>query len=168
MYKLLYVTGFLFTLLFSQTAFGQDSKILAKDKDETYSFEKVYEVPGKSKTDIFAAIKSWVIKNIKSQSNTNYFDETDKGTISTTPAFVVSKLSSVEFKLNIDIKDGKYKLSATAFVLHNPEGIPKKLGDYSGLYAPKGARKKIMDDVDENFTKIVTSIEESTKGKADW
>lgn len=168
MYKFLYAAGLMFTLLFTQSAFAQDSKILTKGADETYSFEKVYEVSGKSKADIFAAIKSWVIKNIKSQSNTNYFDETDKGTISTTPSFVVSGLSSVEFKLNIDIKDGKYKLSATSFVLVNPQGIPKTLGDYKGLYAPKGVRKKIMNDVDENFGKIIASIEETCKGKSDW
>jgi hypothetical protein len=168
MYKVVYTASLPIGLLFTQSAFGQDSKILTKDKDETYSFEKIYELPGKAKADIFAAIKSWVIKNVKTQSNTNYFDDADKSTISTTPAFVVSKLSSVEFKLNTDIKDGKYKLSATGFVLTNPQGIPKKLGDYSGLYAPKGARKKIMDDVDENFSKIIASIEEATKGKSDW
>jgi len=168
MHKIIYTAGLLLGLLFTQSAYGQDSKILTKAADETYSYEKIYEVPGKAKADLFTAIKSWVIKNVKTQSNTNYFDETDKGTVSTTPAFVVSGMGSVEFKLNIDIKDGKYRLSATSFIFVNPQGIQKKLGDYKGLYAPKGVRKKVMDDVDDNFGKIIASIEEATKGKSDW
>lgn len=172
MYKLLCTVFAVVTLLFTQKSHAQDSKILTKGADETYSFEKVYEVAGKTKVDIFNAIKGWVVKNVKSQSNTNYFDETDKGSISTTPAFVVHTGAAVDFKMNIDIKDGKYRLSATSFIFHNPQGIPKNLGDYSGLFAPKGVRKKIMEDVDDHFGKIIASVEEAANNKAadksDW
>lgn len=163
----------IFTYLFAFFAFvtsvaaQEESTILSIGTDKTYYYEKVFEVPGKSKDEIFTAVKSWVIKNIKSQANTNYFDEENKS-ITTTPAFTCVFNSWCDFKMNIDVKDGKYKLSANSFNWHNMQGIVKTLGDYSGMTANKKTRTKILKDVDENFTKIIASIEESVAKGSNW
>ncbi len=171
------MTRSLFVMIFFmvcavQNIHGQESTILTQtEKKGPYQFERIYGVPGKSQEEIFTAIKSWVIKNIKTQATTNYFSD-EKDNISTAPAFVVSYGSTVGFKMNIDIKDGRYRLTANDFIFHNLQGIPKRLGDYSGLTVTPGAKKKILNDVDKAFIAIIQSIEaaakQGTAGKDDW
>ncbi|MBL7719840.1 MAG: DUF4468 domain-containing protein, partial [Flavipsychrobacter sp.] len=111
------------------TAVAQEpSSILTLGGDKLYSYEKVFEAPGKTKEQIFDALKSWVIKTVKSQSNTNYFDEAGKGTVSTTISYPVAFNSTVDFKLNIDIKEGQYKVSAASCIYQNMQGLPMRVG----------------------------------------
>jgi hypothetical protein len=156
-------------LMISQVCLSQDSQILTKDENAIYGYEKVFEIPGKSKDEIFSSIKTWVVKNIKTQSNTNFFDEIGKNTISTNPAFVISSAgvggAIVEFKMNIDIKDGKYRLSGNAFHFFNSRGIDRVLGDYKGLFA-KSVRVKVVEEIDKKFQNMLSSIEASAKAEA--
>jgi len=154
-------------LLLSLEAYSQESNILAKSPNGEYSYEKVFEAPGKSKTEIFNSIKSWVIKNIKSQSNTNYFDEANQS-ISTTPVFIVSFDGTVNFKLNIEIKDGKYRLTANSFVYQNKDGLQRGLGDFSGTGYYKKIKIKLMEDADTAFKNILDSINNAVTAKSDW
>jgi hypothetical protein len=166
MNKFIFLFSFFFlgiTHVFAQEA----SADLILNSDNAYSYEKVFEVQGKNKEEIFKALKSWVIKNVKSQSNTN-FDEAEKANITTNPAFSCSYGSIVDFKLNFEIKDGKYRLTANSFIWHRNDGNDKKLGDFSGLGMFKGAQKKVLEDANESFAAILTSIEASVKKSSDW
>jgi hypothetical protein len=154
-------------LLFSLNAYCQESSILTKNTSGAYSFEKVFDAPGKSKTEIFNSIKSWVIKNIKSQSNTNYFDEANQN-ISTTPVFLVSFDGTVNFKLNLEIKDGKYRLTANSFVYQNKDGLQRSLGDFSGTGYYKKIKIKLIEDADTAFKNILDSINNAVTSKSDW
>ncbi len=165
--KLLLIIGVLFTSL---TSLAQEkSEILSKSDDGTYSFEKVYEVAGKSKSEIFESIKLWVISNIKSQSNSNFFDEENKDLISTTPKFTVPENSTVEFKLNIDVKEGKYRLRASSFILSYFGLSDLPLGNYGDYKPTKKMRMNIIEGFDASFVKLLASIENSTADKqSDW
>ena len=155
-------------MLVVSSVFGQESKVLTFN-DDTYSYEKVFDMPGKSKDVIYESIKSWVIKNIKTGASSNYFDDKDKSIITTLPAITVSGNSVVEFKVTVEIKEGKYRLSAETFTFHSLDGIAKKLGDYSGLNAGKRAKQKVLDDVDDFITSMIGSIQSSIGAKkADW
>ena len=152
------------------SAYAQpETKTLVRGADERYSYEKVFDAPGYTKDQIFESLKTWVIRNVKSQSNTNYFDEKDKNSISTVPVFPCVYNSIIEFKLVIDIKDGKYLLSATSFMYHNPGlGFTKELGDYHQAGMTKKAKREVIIDADESFAKILTSIQSSVGKKKDW
>mgnify|MGYP003575733127 CR=1 FL=1 len=167
------VLSFIF-LLISNLCFSQDSKILIKDENGIYTYQKVFDITGKNKEELFFSIKNWIVKNIKTQSNTNFFDEEKKEIISTNPMFIVASAgvggAMVEFKMNIDVKDGKYRLSATDFHFFNARGIDRNLGDYKGLFA-KSVRGKVVEEIDTKFQNMLASIEASTKGEkqnSDW
>ena len=95
---------------------------MALDANKHHYYEKVFQADGKSKAELYKATKAWIVKNIKVQAIAHYFDDTGMSAISTNPVIVVNG-STVDFKLNIDFKDGRYKLSANAFVLHNSYGV---------------------------------------------
>jgi|GEM_PF-4289914 len=157
-------------MFLSTNIWGQETKILVKGTDELYGYEHVFEAPGKSKDDIFASLKAWVIRNVVTQSNTNYFDEAEKKTISTAMALSTWQGCTVSFKVNIDIKDSKYRLTASSFTLFIPGGFEKNLGDYSNLgnlYVSKKNRQKIIDDVEDFLLKTTISMEKATKNAAD-
>lgn len=149
----------------------EPSSILTFDEAGNYEYSHVYEFPGKSKEEIYSAVKNWIVENIKSSSNTNYFDETEKSKLSTTPFFSVAYNCHSAFKLVIDVKDGKYRLSATSFIFITLDGAQKTLGDYEGLYgAGKKLRVAVLADVDEYVKTMLSSIEESVKsgGNDNW
>ena len=157
---------------FSKDKVKEPSSILTLDDAGNYEYTKVFEVPGKSKEEIYTALKTWIVENIKSQSNTNYFDDDNHNKMSTAPFFLISHNNKIGFKLNIDVKDGKYRLSATSFIFVNVNGVQKSLGDYSGFMASKRFRMKTIEEVDNNFKGIISSIESSaktdSKKKDDW
>ena len=100
------------TVGFANIASAQlESKILKINDSKNYYFEQVYEVNEKPKDEIFARLKAFVIRNSKGQEISNFFDDEKKNTISTNPNFVIKSVYGViDFKLNIDIKDNKYRL----------------------------------------------------------
>jgi hypothetical protein len=151
-------------------AFSQESTVLKRSEGEkgTYSFEKVYEASGKSQEEIYNAVKAWVVKNLKTQSNTNYFDDAGKSTVSTVPNFVVPLNSTVDFKLSVEIKDGKYKVSAMSFVWTSFEGVHKALGDFSKYAYTKKKQQELFDELDAAFVNMLTSIESAISSKSDW
>jgi hypothetical protein len=146
----------------------EPSIILTINPDKTYSYEKVFDAPGKTKEQIFDAMKAWVIKNIKPNQIQTYFDDSNKNIITSNPSFNCSVSSIIDFKLNIEIKEGKYKLSANAFTWHNFAGISKNFGDYSQLAVAKKDQVKIMADVDKGFEAIVNSLQKSLNSNSDW
>ncbi|MBZ0100396.1 MAG: DUF4468 domain-containing protein [Taibaiella sp.] len=164
------------SLLVSVPGFSKDkekepSSILTFDESGNYEYIKVYEIPGKSKEEIYNAIKNWIVENIKSQSNTNYFDDEGKSKLTTAPYFPIVYNGNAGFKLVIDVKDAKFRLAATSFIYITLDGAQKELGDYTGIYgAGKKVRIAILADIDEKFKNIISSIEKSAKSgsEADW
>ncbi|MES2703619.1 MAG: DUF4468 domain-containing protein [Bacteroidota bacterium] len=157
-------------VLIALNAFAQrTSKILTLGPDENYSYENTFDAPGKSKDEIFASIKSWVIKTVKTQSNTNYFDEIDKKSISTAPVFACSWGSMTNFKLNIDIKDGRYRISANSFIWYSgTTATSVTLGKFKEAGINKKTTYQIIDDVDAEFSKMLISIQSAIEKKSDW
>ena len=156
-------------LLQSLPLFGQEkTPVLTRGADKSYSYQNVFDVAGKSKDDLFALLKDWVIKNVKTQSNTNYFDEQGKNAISTTITFPVIYNSSLEVKINIEVKDAKYRLTANSFIWYSKTGTAKNLGDWDGINNGRNAQNKIIEDVDEKFSKIVSSILSAVKDGNSW
>ncbi len=170
MYKISSLLIFML-VCFSNIKAQEATTNLTKGTDGLYSYEKVFEVPGKTKEEIYETLKSWVVKNNKDQSNTNYFNEKDKDNISTTLSFAWSTWtppSTYDFKLNFDIKEGKYRLSATSFVSHNVDAPNTNLGTSPALGYTKKQMRLLVDYVDENFGKMLTSIQNSFTKKSDW
>lgn len=146
------------------------SGMMAIDDNKHYYYEKVFQAEGKTKAEIFKAIKGWIVKNVKGQAVANYFDDAEMNSISTNPVIII-KNATVDFKLNVDIKDGRYKIAGNAFVIRTMEGISKPFGDYSGLFAPKSYQRKALEDVDKALIAILDGLEAAIKASGagtDW
>lgn len=155
-----------FSLLLSCIASAQGQSKILTYSNEIYSYEKVFEVPEKTKEQIFELLKTWIITNTKSQANTNFFDDRNSS-ISTTLTHACRYGCWMDFKVNIDIKDAKYRFSATSFVWHNAIA-PMSLENVTKEKFKKKAKAEVFEDVDDNFSKILASIQTATIKKTDW
>lgn len=167
-----YCTLFFLTFLLSvgQLAYAQSTpEALTKDANGQYYFESVKTVPGIKKDVMYKAIKDWARKNLKSSDKITYDDETFEN-INTTAAVSTSSGTVTEFKLNIDIKDEKYRFTATSPIWHG-FGKTNPLGDFSGLAVPGFQKKKIINAYEDAMVSISKSLEQTAKNanaKSDW
>lgn len=163
---------FIMAICFTNMASAQlESKILQLNENKNYHFEKVYEFQEIKKDEIFSRIKKFIIRNSKGQEVSNFFDEDTKSTISANPNFVIKSVyGAIDFKLNIDIKDNKYRIQANSFVLNYNTGVSLSFGNYDGILAPKRIQTKVLEEFEGLFQNYINQMEESVKDvkKNDW
>lgn len=159
-------------LAFAMPARAQiPSNVLTLNKEEHYYYyEKVFPAEGKPKAFMYKAFKDWIVKNIKGGSVASYYDDAENNTISTNPTIVVRNGASVDFKLNIELKEGKYRVRMNSFVFHNGYGLDLPFGEYTGLMAPRSYKERNLRQVEDAVVKILAALEHSLTETAgsDW
>ena len=157
---LFFIATFLFTVCYSNYSRSQEvSDVLTIDSvNGGYIYQRVVDVEGVSKDEIYKRIKNWIIDNLKSPVNYNYFDDDKHESISTTISFVTKQTTGfIEFKLNINIKEGKYRILAKSFVfMRGGEGKP---------YNYKKSNRMLNQDFVEGFKPIMTAIKKAARGE---
>lgn len=152
---------------FAQTTTTEDK--LVKDESGTYSYETVKTVPGTKKEALYKAMKDWTRKNLKATDKVNY-DDANSENINATVAVSTASGTFTEFKMNIDIKDDKFRLSATSPMWHG-YGKINPLGDFSGLGVPGFQKKKIINAYEDamlDLTKALVNVANNANKKSDW
>ena len=148
-----------------------ESQILKLNENKNYYFDSVYVIKDQQKNEIYSRLKEFIIRNSKGQNVSNFFDDENKNTISANPNFVINSVyGAIDFKLNISIKDGKYRIQATSFILNYNSGASLPFGHYDGIYCPKKTQKKVLEEFEGLFQSYLNQMEKAAKEvkKNDW
>ncbi len=178
--KAILLLAFSFFCMTAAFADGFESKIVPKDAQGHLAYEKVVAVSNAKKEDLYAKVKAWVVENVKTVDNNILFDDKNFETIITTPTIALENLKNshvvnqkVNFKLKIQFKDGKMKVTATSFIYYGEDvqyrvfNMP--LEDLKITRIIPNPVKKIEDLFDESFQGFMTALEKSTTaGSSNW
>jgi len=136
-----------------------------------YHYEKVWEVPGVSKDELYGRAKKWVLSNLKA-GDQNQLDDKDKNEIHTaTLLFITQDIGGMRdqklsFKLNFYFKEGKYRLEVGNFVYTgmaaNPRNTPLNNLN-TPKYLTKKEQNKIYDAFDAIYLTLIRSLKEAMK-----
>jgi len=183
MKKILLVILSLLTVSPILNAKDEDYKVVVV-KNETsgnYSYEEVVTVEGVAKEEMFRRAKSWIIANLKTDDNNIQFDENNLNITNT--ATIVLKAAHgfnwalthalVNFKLNIQFKDGRYKFVFDNIVVQAAyaDGIVETL-NYDQVQRNNKPAKHLRQEVNEKLLAIATQLGDVVKNgaaaKDDW
>src|SRR5262249_21175282 len=117
--------------------------LVKDDASGEYYYEGVVPVEGVSKEEMFKRAKQWILSNLKSADNNIQFDDKEwvinneaSTLINSAQGFgwVISR-GYTNFKLNIQFKDGRYKLRIDNVIIYLEHGIaaPPNSGSYALL-----------------------------------
>lgn len=174
MKKILLVVLSLLSVSPALQAKDDDYKVVVT-KNETsgnYAYEEVINVEGIAKEEMFKRAKSWVIANLKTDDNNIRFDETNMNIINT--ATIVLKAAHgfnwalthalVNFKLNIQFKDGRYKFVFDNIVVQAAyaDGVVETL-NYDQVQRNNKPAKHLRQEVNEKLLAIATQLEYAIK-----
>lgn len=155
-------------LLLAITIFSRYSVCLAQEKkadseaifitDESsddYYFERVVEVAGISKTDMFARAKEWTLSKLKTVDNNIHFDEQQFSIMNGSTLLLRKTGVFVNFKVSILFKDGKYKFRFDNLVVTYTSGTLVLTKPYGPKMFPnRSFSRKIMNESDETFAAL--------------
>lgn len=178
--KFLHLT--LFFLLFSTTGvFAKKVKpqltTLQTNESGKFVYEKVIDVPGTSKQELYNKMKAWVLANIKTVDNNIVFDDNNFGSIVTTPTLGLKNVNGVyalrdqllNFKLIISFKENKFRIEATSF--HYKGYVTSDFHNESldDLEIPKMFERKVTLSIDGGISEFMNELESVSKKKdKDW
>jgi hypothetical protein len=164
--------GYLSLVLFCLTLFGCAGMHPVAETDR--SFERIVEVTGYSKDQIYSFSKIWVAENFKSAKAVIEYDNKEEGVIignGVIPYPCSGGLScmgtadwKVPFTMRIDIKDQKFRLTFSNIRLVWPDAPGRPA--YDGPPNQRG-----MDPIRPALLKFVDEIIASmgkNKDKSDW
>jgi len=181
MYRLLLSLFLVFTTVFSvdaQSEVKMGSHVLHQEgtnensyKNGPYDYEKVEDINGVSKTDMFNRIKSWVASSVKvSNDNVTYDQSNDMIALNTgVPikdfGFDITR-QVVSFKLVFNFKDGKMRVKASDITYYGLDGtgavFQKQFNDLRPIR--KKLQHQIYEQFDANFQALVASALSGAKG----
>lgn len=136
---------------------------------EPLSFEKVIKVDSISKDKIHSVIKEWFALNSNSK-HTLEVDDRNTGLIIANLSTDYNSIKGffydvyrgyIKYKIKIQIKDGRYKVTVDNFVHHcNPlrELGLIKTGEYTGGIMNKSYDKKVWVDLQEKSKNIADTL----------
>jgi hypothetical protein len=141
-------------------------------------FINVVKLDSISKDELFSRALSWYAKYYKSSKSVIQSEDRIGGVIIAKPLFKVYTVGlfgeeiapghDVNYTVSVFVKDGKYKVEVTNFILNNTSKIPASgKGEYLTLNFCNRARKKCYDEA----TAIIESLKqdmEISKSKSDW
>ncbi|MFC1505193.1 DUF4468 domain-containing protein [Thermodesulfobacteriota bacterium] len=165
----------LFALLVILLVFGCVQQV----KQEDLKIQKVYDVPGFKKDHIYSQTKIWIAENFKSAKAVIEHDDKDSGVligngIIPYPCKGMECIAKgdwkVPFKMRVDVKDNKFRLTFTNLMLSIPSSYNSTFG------YQKGSDNPIWQQSDLDAIKpvllgfggqITASLSGATKDK-DW
>jgi hypothetical protein len=111
---------FIFFLAFSVNAFAQNEawEPLKFNEQGKVEMVEVFDVPGKTRHQIFAEVKNWFGEHNKASSGSIEVDDIKTGVISgkSTASFSNAEMG---YTIKVDVKDGRYRLSTTDYIVKN-------------------------------------------------
>lgn len=159
------------------------STLLKPGEDGRLSYEKVVEINGAGKDQLYARMKAWVKSNVKTEDNNIEFDDAGKELIVTTPTLALRDLKmkhvtnqKVNFKLKLQFKEGRMRIVTSSFQYFgidiNQNIHTEPLEDLSFKRIMPNPLKQIGPIFDETFSAFIAGIEKAaqqpeTKDK-DW
>ena len=170
MRKILFIVMALWFVTPTLMAQDKDTKEVVKKNETTgeYSYEDVVLVENVTKGVMFERAKKWIISNIVTGDNNIKFDSVTSDIV--TSSSIILKTGSgftfgitsgyINFKLNIQFKDGRYKFVFNGISVHAvfDEGTVKTLA-YDQILKDRGSAKFIRKDVNEKLQAISTQLE---------
>jgi hypothetical protein len=141
-------------------------------KDGPYTYEKVEDITGVSKADLFSNVKSWIATSLKVSNDNIVYDQAND--MITLNAGVPIKDFSIDitrqvvsFKLVFNFKDGKMRAKASDVMYYGLDGtgaiFQKPLNDLRPIR--KKLQRQIYEQFDDNFKTLIKAAFESAKGK---
>ena len=142
------------------------------------NFERVVEVPGYSKDQIYVATKIWIAENFKSAKSVIELDSKDDGIIIgngiiSYPCSGMDCMTKsdwkVPFTIRVDIKDQKFKLAFSNIRLSWPASYRSGITSpaYDGPVNTQGDINEIKPALLKFGDEMLTSIN-SNKSKSSW
>ena len=167
---------------FAQTA-ADEVKIPYPVKDSVVIYEKITEVPGKPKEQIYTRVLAWYLGKYKGLNNELKTNDVSIGQLAGNGTFVVSTKAmlgtiisyDVNFDLQVDVKDGKYRCRIYN-IRHTQQG--KKETDLFAKYLVnvpaetdiaivKGQKKGYSKKQKQMFSDLMASIDYETNEAMD-
>jgi len=162
-------------------------EILVKDEQTgEYYYEAVVPVENVAKLDMFKRAKSWVLTSLKTSDNNINADESELSIVNTasvvldqTKGFGWAITSgNIDFKLNVQFKDGKYKVRFDNVVINavyvTGGGTSLQTVSYNQYAKQKEnkAVRKFKQMVNEKMLAVANSLDAAIRngssGSKDW
>ena len=152
--------------------------VLQKNTTGNYVYEKIVPIEGKNKDELYNSVKRWIQANVKTVDNNISFDDKNMESIVTTPTLALANSKknwiidqSINFKLVIDFKDNKIRISASSFIYYglNDNAYPKKIftGPIESFETGKSYIEVITPNVDSALKAFFDGLEKSATTKKD-
>ncbi len=158
------------------TVFSQEKEppvTLLRTGSGAFYYEKVIDVAGASKTELYDRVKAWVIKNIKTSDNNVIFDDANKDHISATVFLQLVQehkhvyFARLDYKYTFSFKEGKCKVEANQFQFCSRGGnVTEPFNDVKSV--PNKKMKVEYEDFDKKFADLQASLQKSVEGKDNW
>lgn len=173
-------------LILSEISYAQEDKLLdiLPIKDGKVNYTSVVSVDSASKDQLYTRAKRWFAEAFKSAQDVIQLDDKESGEIigkgayqtSYQATFAMSLTTWVNFKVNISVKDEKYKYEITSFTVKyiKPSGSSIASADDTPIESWNNNReenkKKFLVKVNDFVTSLVKSIEDQMKSNksSDW
>ncbi|GAA4465048.1 hypothetical protein GCM10023093_16550 [Nemorincola caseinilytica] len=152
------------------------SAVLTREGEHgPWHYEKVIDVPGTSKEELYRRMKLWVVGNIKTTDLNNTFDDKSMDLIISTPTIAFPDLKwksladqTMSFKMQIEIKDNKIRVGMNGFVYSGYKNggsvqILKPLEDLALAGNSGGQYKQIGEGFDNSFLGFMETLEKAAK-----
>lgn len=146
---------------------------------EELTVQKVYDVPGFKKDQIYSQTKIWIAENFKSAKAVIEHDDINSGTligngILPYPCSGMDCIAKgnwkVPFKMKVDVKDNKFRLTFTNLMISIPSSYDTTFGYRAGTENPLWMQSD-MDVIKPKLLafgdEIVSSLSTASKDK-DW
>lgn len=130
---------------------------------EERKIEKIFEVDGKNKKELYVAVNSWFVENFKNRKSVIQFQDKENGKVMgkyvfnyKTTCFLSTKNTWYKQLISVDIKDGKAR-----FIIKNPQY--KIDNDYY-----RATRRKHIEKLKPKWKNLSTSFGMYINKDDDW
>lgn len=147
--------------------------VLTKNPEGKYALERVIEIPGVSKAELYKRVKSWVLANVKATDIATTFDDVSFDAIAATTVLTIpdNKRSghinqTLNFKMAIQFKDGKVRILLNNFVYYVfQENVRSETrGALETVEVIPKVARDVSQKVDEIIPALVANIERAAQG----
>ncbi|SDR87241.1 protein of unknown function [Mucilaginibacter mallensis] len=177
---------FVLILISSGTAFAQKDTtgLNIPVKDGNVVYERVVEIPGKSKADLYKNAKQWFVDYFKSSRDVIQSEDKGDGKIvgkGILPVLFNGAMGTQviyddNLSIQVDCKDGKYRVRIYEQLLSSPVGgqvtttpeelIAKLLGTGSSPFNAKQARR-MLESMNSEMLSTLASVNRAMSARTD-
>ena len=151
-------------------------KVLVKNDADKYVFEGVVNVDGAAADMMYKRAKEWVIANLKTGDNNIQFDDEKKSIVNSATIVIKQERSGmasfsstlVNFKLNLQFKDGRYKFVidnvVAGYSVYNRDIVTP----YSDKMVPSWNKYNsyLIEKINNAMADVAAELDGAIKGKA--